>query len=499
MKNSLFHFLILLSSCSHPDHFQIIPEHRRIHWVPGIPGGIPDINGPVENVLRYGADSSGEADSHDAIAEAVRRLPRTGGIVYIPGGTYLLNKTLLINKDRVILRGDGMTSTRLLSDAGSVSIRIESNERGDWQKVTGGYEKGSRRIEVEDGSAFSQGSFLEVQQENDSSIMYTEDTWIQGWAENSVGQVFEIAAIQGNSVILKTPLHLTLSRDLHPVARPFEALQYVGIEDLYIRKLRPANHTLSYDHTAYCWITNVESEMTMRSHVQLSASLGHEIKACYFHKSYHYGGGGHGYGVMCGNHTCDVLVENNVFDSLRHAMMVQTGANGNVFAYNYSTNPVQGDPGSVLNTGWIPPDISVHGHYPFMNLFEGNDVMEIGISDYWGPAGPGNTYLRNRVRGDGILCYDHSHKQNLLGNVTTTLINTDQSCQDLLEDANIIDGVTVRDEKTAEHTLPASLYLEGPTDYFKGYNWPPFGPETGIENLLPAKMKYEQYKSDKEY
>lgn len=499
MNNPALLFFIFLALSLQLLHAQVIPDNRRINWNPGIPGGIPRIEGPVENVLQFGADPSGQKDSHDAITEAIRRLPHTGGIVYMPEGTYLLSKTLLINKDRVILRGDGMTSTRLLSDAGGVSIRIESNERGDWQKVTSGYDKGSRRIEVEDGSAFSKGSFLEIQQENDSSIMYTEETWIQGWAENSVGQVFEIADIQGNSVILKTPLHLTLSRDLYPVARPFEALHYVGIENLYIRKQRPADHTISYHHTAYCWIVNVESEMTMRSHVQLSASLGHEIKACYFHKSYHYGGGGHGYGVMCGNHTCDVLVENNVFDSLRHAMMVQTGANGNVFAYNYSANPVQGDPGSVLNNGWIPPDISVHGHYPFMNLFEGNDVMEIGISDYWGPAGPGNTYLRNRVRGDGILCYDHSHKQNLLGNVTTTLSNTDHSCQDLLEDGNIIDGVTVWDEKTIGQRIPASLYLIGPPVFFKGYNWPPLGPETRIENLLPAKIKYEQYKSDKEH
>jgi len=495
MKIPALFSLIFLSIFLQHLHAQVIPDNRRIHWNPGIPGGIPLIEGPVENVLQYGADPSGQKDSHDAIAEAVSQLPQSGGIVHIPGGTYLLSKTLLINKDRVILRGDGMTSTRLLSDASGVSIQIESRETGEWQKMISGYSLGSSRIEVENGLAFSKGSFLEIQQENDSSIMYTEKTWIQGWSENSVGQVFEIADIRGNVIILKTALHLSLSRHLNPVARPFEALRNVGIEDLYIQKLKPADHTISITHTAYCWIKKVESEMTMRSHVQLSASLGHEIEGCYFHKSYHYGGGGHGYGVMCGNHTSDVLVENNAFDSLRHAMMVQTGANGNVFAYNYSNNPVQADPGSVLNTGWIPPDISVHGHYPFMNLFEGNDVMEIGISDYWGPAGPGNTYLRNRVRGDGILCYDHSHEQNLLGNVTTTLINTDNSCLRLLEHGNTIGGVTVWDEQLPGHTIPESFYLKEAPDYFEGYSWPPFGPGTGKGNILPAKRSYEKFKS----
>ena len=48
-------------------------------------------------------------------------------------------------------------------------------------------------------------------------------------------------------------------------------------------------------------------------------------------------------------HTTGTLAEDNIFDSLRHAMMVQTGANGNVFGYNYSANPVQGEGETNLN------------------------------------------------------------------------------------------------------------------------------------------------------
>jgi len=32
---------------------------------------------------------------------------------------------------------------------------------------------------------------------------------------------------------------------------------------------------------------------------------------------------------------------------------------------------------------WTPADISVHGHYAYSNLFEGNIVQEITVSDYW--------------------------------------------------------------------------------------------------------------------
>jgi len=499
MKKSIHYFLVLLSLSIQNVNSQIIPDQRRITWNPGIPGGIPQLSTPVENIKTYGADPSGKTDSHDAIAAAINKLSSTGGIVYIPEGTYLLNATLRINRSNIVIRGAGMTSTRLLSNVNDVSIKVDSDTEGNWQKITGGHNLGSFQIEVENGSVFSKGSFVEIQQDNDSAIMYTKNTWIQRWAENSVGQVLEITNVKGNLLTLKTSLHHTFSKDLNPVIRPIEIVKNVGFENLFIQKLKPANHTIWFHHTAYCWIKNVESYMTMRSHVRISASLGHEIKECFFHNSYNYGGGGHGYGVECANHTSDVLVENNIFDSLRHAMMVQTGANGNVYAYNYSTNPVQGEPGSALNTGWIPPDISVHGHYPFMNLFEGNEVLEIGISDYWGPAGSGNTYLRNKVKGDGILYYDHSHEQNLMGNITTSLINTDKTCLRILEHGNIINGVIIWDDKIPDHTIPTSFYLDNAPSFFKSYNWPPFGPDTMKDNTLPAQKRYELYQQNRNY
>ncbi len=149
------------------------------------------------------------------------------------------------------------------------------------------------------------------------------------------------------------------------------------------------------------------------------ATLGCEFRDSYFHHSFSYGGGGSGYGVSFGRHVTDALCENNVFNHLRHAMIIQVGAAGCVFGYNYSINPVQGDGEVNHNQGWVPPDLSLHGRFAQMNLFEGNMVQEIGIADYWGPMGPGNTFLRNDVSGKGVFLYDHSHHQNIIGNVST--------------------------------------------------------------------------------
>ena len=187
-------------------------------------------------------------------------------------------------------------------------------------------------------------------------------------------------------------------------------------------------------------------------------------------------------------HTTGTLVENNIFDSLRHAMMVQTGASGNVFGYNYSVNPVQGEGEINLNKGWIQPDISVHGHYPFMNLFEGNYVSEIGIADYWGPAGPGNTYFRNKVIDEGIFFYDDSHRQNVIGNITTGITDRDKKSRDNIIKANVVNNETVNPVSD----LPGSLYLNNIPSFLKGYKWPLYGPDVTGKNKLPAQVRYEK-------
>jgi hypothetical protein len=64
-----------------------------------------------------------------------------------------------------------------------------------------------------------------------------------------------------------------------------------------------------------------------------------------------------------------------LFSDLKHAMIIQLGTNGCVFGYNYAQRNYSDD-------GWDKTYISVHGHYPFMNLFEGNIVGSAGLADY---------------------------------------------------------------------------------------------------------------------
>jgi len=108
----------------------------------------------------------------------------------------------------------------------------------------------------------------------------------------------------------------------------------------------------------------------------------------------------------------ECLVEDNIFMHLRHSMIVQAGANGNVFAYNYSFDPFwTSTPSNSAG------DMVLHGNYPYSNLFEQNICRNIVIDDSHGTSGPHNTFFRNRAEGYGIFfSANNTPNQNFLGN-----------------------------------------------------------------------------------
>ena len=64
-------------------------------------------------VTQFGADNTGAADSTSAIQAAISALPSTGGVVYLPAGTYKITSTLNVAKSGIYLIGDGRWITTL--------------------------------------------------------------------------------------------------------------------------------------------------------------------------------------------------------------------------------------------------------------------------------------------------------------------------------------------------------------------------------------------------
>ncbi|NLG18396.1 MAG: dockerin [Fibrobacter sp.] len=467
----------------------IISSDRMTIWDPGVPGRIIVNESSSINVLSYGADSSGQADSKDAITKAIEALGADGGIVYLPAGKYLINSTITIGKNNIVLRGDGHDKTKLFHNHTGLAFDVIKYNRGTWQNLVSGFQKGSSTVVVQDGSKFTVGAFAEIQQSNDSSLMYTSPDWIVDWAQYAVGQLFEVKQVNGNSITFRTPLHFEVRSDLNPQIRPQGFVCGVGFEKFYIERMQGENSTFQFKNAAYCWIRNIESSRTQKSHITNNTTLGCEYRDSYFHHSFNYGGGGSGYGVEIGLHSTDCLCENNVFDSLRHAMIIHLGATGCVYGYNYSINPVQGEGETNLNVGWNPPDISLHGHFAQMNLFEGNVVQEVGIADHWGPMGPGNTFLRNVVESEGVYINDHSHSQNLVGNTTTKWVD-DGTSKNTLRHGENVNSNLIWDAQITDHDIPVSYYLESKPAFFGSLQWPSTGSDLQ-GNTIPARKRWE--------
>jgi hypothetical protein len=491
-----YYFLSLLFIFFSSSRGDAIPAGRLTQWSPGITVSIPAKSDTVD-VRAYGALGDSVADDYAAFKAAIDALPVSGGVVKIPKGKYCIGQSITIDRG-IVLFGAGSTQTKLYFKNSDTKpcIEIIKYQRGTWTNVTGGFTRGSHQVQVSDISSFTVGNFAEIQQANDSSVMYTDPEWIQSWAENSVGQFFIIEAISGNTLTLNRPLYLDYNAKLNPQIRKQGLVTFAGVENLFITKTVSTadGATISLKNVAYCWVKAVESDHTKKAHIMCESVYACVFRDSYFHHSYDYAGDGHGYGISLGLHVTDCLIENTIFRHLRHAMLTQLGASGNVFGYNYSIDNVQGVGETDLNQEWTPCDISMHGHFPNNNLYEGNLVQEIDIADYWGPCGEGNTVFRNKVVQEGIDLFDHSNDQNIAANVLPTQsygITIGSEIAGTLSHGNVINGVVQWDQSITDHTFPNSYYLTSKPAFLGSTQWPVFGPDVTGEYTLPAQQRYE--------
>jgi len=478
------------------DPDDIIPAARRMDWRPGVPGGIPPVAqvcpAGAPTVLDHGAVADGTTDDAPAFQDAIDAAPDQGA-VRIPAGDYRLAAGLTIDHG-VVLCGDGPDQSRLLFDTESTAVSIVTYDRGAWVDLESGYDHGSTTLVVANAATFAPGDYAEVQQDNNWDRMDPEGEWRNAsWVpEAAMGQMVQIVSLEGNTLTVDPPVTVSYDTSHHPRIRPLGLVTGAGLQSLYLTRLNDSDHgTIEIKNAVGCWIRDCEGEMTYRSHVSTNAALWCEIRDSWFHHAHDHGGGGHGYGVNLGNHTTACLVENNVLVDLRHSMLVQSGATANVFGYNYSRENYQSEGGE-----WTPCDISLHGHYPSMNLFEGNVVQEIDVADYWGPCGPGNTFFRNRTQSEGIQVMDYSHDQNVVGNELTTdpnVVEVDDTCAGALIHANLQDGVVTYHPDIPDPALPASLYLTAPPAFFTSIPlpWPATGSDVATEaHPIPAEQRW---------
>lgn len=346
-----------------------------------------------------------------ASTDAAARAPPGGHcVVTLPAGTFRLTAPVYL-RDGVVIQGAGAeqtvvqahlpTASPVFAAVGGAAAFAELGEvtRGD---------KGARRLTVSATAAAAAAALLaegpvygEVSVENDPAKFPPE--WAQDYAAFGIGQVFRVIAVEGDALVLDRRLnepYLTRARRLE-LRGAAQVVERAGLADLRVVRL-DAHHagTVLFDRTADAFLLRVWLEKTGWAHVHLDRSLACTIRQSYLFDAHDFGDGGQGYGVNLRQHTTGCLVEDNALRRLRHAVLLQLGANGNVVAYNAAEDARD-------NLGWLKADISLHGHYTHMNLIEGNDVEKIHVSDWWGPA-PYHTVFANRVSRGGITVDDRS-------------------------------------------------------------------------------------------
>jgi hypothetical protein len=392
---------------------QTIPVERTVDWTVA---GIKDTSTVGFTVL----DAVNEGLFNDGVTPCdypfgSLMINHSGPIIiYFPPGEYLFNSVIPM-RSNMIFRGSGATNTKFIIDHNGSGNGVEIHgwsSNNDTTKVLNDLIKSESQLNVVNPSIFQVGDWIQIIQ-NDADLVTSS------WALKSVGQIAQITAVNQNTIQLDAAFRIDFPLSRNPYIKKINPVSNAGIECISFERIDNCTpeqaSVIHFDYSVNCWVNGIESNKTTFAHIEASHSSNLSITNSYFHHAFEYGGGGRAYGVMLHFATNECLVYSNIFERLRHSMIVQAGANGNVFCYNRSIDP-------FWNEGFFFPsnsagDMVLHGNYVYANLFEQNDAQNMVIDNSHGANGPFNTFFRNRGSLFGIFFSDNtSPNQNLVGN-----------------------------------------------------------------------------------
>lgn len=464
-----------------------------------------------ENYIEYNfvedfeGDNSGSFDNSQLLEYAIQFTPENS-IIYFPPGEYLFKRPITFKSGHKVLKGRSPNTTFLNFDLEGrnnnlISAVGLSDEKSFFIDSIGSI--GANIIYLSTEHDYQPGDFIEIERENDPKIITKERSWSQ-WA---IGDIYKIENVEGEKIYVERnfvfPYHHSSYRTR---IKKVDLIESIGFENFsIIRKDNGYGNTFNATYARNIYLKCINSRSPSKNHVVLTKVINSVVYGCYFNGSQNLCGGGTGYGVWLSSHSSNILVENNVFRLLRHAIILSLGANQNVIANNYSRETI-GTSGSISEGGCTPPefrqysDISLHGNYPHTNLFEQNVAFFIYIDDTWGPSGPNNVFLRNKVYSkphsrnlSGFRITGKSENQVLLGNeITFDKILADSTLQIVTQYGNLENSSY---DKHPTNEIPKSLYLENKPNYYANLGWPGIGPNA--EKLMysnPAEMRWENDK-----
>ncbi len=487
-KYTLCYILVVFFSL--PSGSQNIPQEKLTDWSnAGLSAQLPVFD--TINVLANGLKADGSTPNDAALKSLLNANISSPTVFYFPPGDYFFKKSIEL-KSNQILKGASAFETIFTFNLGGADhlIKVFGQLASATTNIKENVPKDFNVISVKNSNNFNVDDYIRIQFDDMQLVT-------SSWAEKSTGQILKIINKNGKKLTVASSLRRAISLSENPYIEKIRPVENAGIECLHIERqdaTTTQTRNVYFQFAANCWVKGVSSHNTNFAHVDVENSMHIHVTGCYFKDAHAYGNGGQGYGVVLEYNTGDCLIDNNIFDHLRHSMLLQAGANGNVLSYNYSIKPYWED---VSLPDDSAGDLVLHGNYPYLNLFEGNIVQNIVIDDSHGINGPGNMFYRNRAEHYGIFMNDDmpTDGQSFIGNETTTsnflLGFYDLAGSDHFEHGNNIKGNIT---PTGTNSINSnSLYLTAPPDYFEEINWtiPTIGPPNNLNSgSNPAKERF---------
>lgn len=396
----------------------IFPTNRFVDWKIAGSEEWNESGFLLINMQDYSIDEFGN-QANDVLLDSIL-MANTGQSIRIhfPAGTFLFNETIQLGSN-VILEGEGANQTHFVFQLGGTGSAIQSNGQA-LTSFSSFFQqtaiKNSNSIIINSNHGFVAGDWIRLSQV-DSDLVYSS------WAIGSVGQIVQIDQVSGDTLHLHSPLRMNYDLLRSPKVTKLIPNEHIGIRCLSIERLDDTApeqaSSIAFTNTVHSYIDGISSVKCTFAHVELSSCSNVVVRKSFFKDAFDYGEGGRAYGVVMHFTTNECRIEDNIFDHLRHAILLQAGANGNVSSFNFAVNPNWTNANPLLTTT-SAGELVLHGNYVYANLFEQNKVDNIVIDNSHGANGPDNVFYRNLSTLYGVFFSDAtSPNQIIIGNEIT--------------------------------------------------------------------------------
>jgi len=442
-----------------------LPAARSYAWDPGLlsQGGIPSASWPVCNATPL-APSGGSDDS--AAINSLISSCAAGTVVQLAAGTFKMGQGLYVAISKgIVLRGAGAGKTILVNTRNTATTTTNNVQAptdatpiiivgpGRWVSSDGdsrcdgptayqtGYmqllsangTKGSNSVTVADGSIFSAGQMVLLDQTSGASwqpdvaqlstSIWASPDYAVAWqlhkpalsdvddpiasgvtpstANNFAGsgtgsdgacwfsrqdrpqnEIKQVASVSGNVVTFTSPLTMGYLTSQHAELTTYTGLnlpvEKAGVEDLTVQG--GGDGALRFENTMSSWAKNIECTVWYGECVAIDNSYRDELVDSYIHDAAWAEPGGAGYAISLADGSSEVLIENNIVMKTNKVIVSRSSGAGSVVAYNYM------DDGYIAtDEGWIEIGLNAsHMVGSHMVLFEGNQSFNMDSDDTHG-------------------------------------------------------------------------------------------------------------------